>query len=294
VGFENLVTRATRSASARQPGLFKQFAGLANEVGPHRSVQTRDRYTSRRLEGDDGADRGLDEGVGERVCKLVYGLPASAVGREDAANTGGYEGVDGRLDDGLEDAAGKVEASEEAGDSVLAGEPLRVAEHVYGPGVGAAGENDETLVAHMHDQVLVVQDHRVGLPAVPCAGVVNPEALLEGGSPCHLSGDEDGRVQEQCRSGLLHHLGPLGFKVVAAWRRQAQLGSGRENDLAIAPGFRVDQERQPPAAVPLEERFQPAVMVCMSVRDDESTQLSDRHLEDVEVAGKGGGVRPPS
>ena len=43
----------------------------------------------------------------------------------------------------------------------------------------------------------------------------------------------------------------------------------------------------------LEKRFEPAVMVCMSVRDDERAQVSDGHLKDIQVAGESGRRQAP-
>ena len=66
------------------------------------------------------------------------------------------------------------------------------------------------------------------------------------------------------------------------------------NTILWFSGFGVDNKREPLPTVALEKRFEPAAMVCMSVRDDKRAQVSDRHLQDIQVAGESGRVRPPS
>jgi hypothetical protein len=55
----------------------------------------------------------------------------------------------------------------------------------------------------------------------------------------------------------------------------------------------VDNKGEPPPTVALEKRFEPAVMVCVSVRDDKRAQVSDRHLQDIQVAGESGRCEAP-
>jgi hypothetical protein len=69
--------------------------------------------------------------------------------------------------------------------------------------------------------------------------------------------------------------------------------SGREHDLAFLPGFGVDNKGESLPTVAPEKRFEPAVMACMSVRDDERAQVSDRHLQDIQVAGESGRCQAP-
>src|SRR5579862_4475229 len=104
-------------------------------------------------EGDDGSDCRLYECVGERAGEPVDGLPAGAVSREKTLDVRLGQSLDRWLDDRLEDPAGEVQAANEAGDALLAREPLRVAQDVNCPCVRAAGNDDETLVAHVDDQV---------------------------------------------------------------------------------------------------------------------------------------------
>src|SRR5205823_6915836 len=89
--------------------------------------------------------------------------------------------------------AGEVEAADEAGDALLAGKPLRVTQDVHRSGMRAAGDDDETFVLDVDDQVLVVPDHRIRLPPGLRVRVVDREALLERRQPRHLTRNEDGR-----------------------------------------------------------------------------------------------------
>jgi hypothetical protein len=83
-------------------------------------------------------------------------------------------GGDGGADDRLEDGPGEVEAANEAGDLVAAGEAPGVLEDVDGAGVGAGRHHHQALAGDVDDQVLVVEDQRVELPAV--AGRAAPPA----------------------------------------------------------------------------------------------------------------------
>jgi hypothetical protein len=87
------------------------------------------------------------------------------VAGDDPLDAEGGEGGDGRLDDRLEHGPGQVEAAHEPGDAVAAGQPLGVAEHVDGAGVGAAGHDHQALVGHVDDHVLVVEDQRGRAPS---------------------------------------------------------------------------------------------------------------------------------
>jgi hypothetical protein len=77
------------------------------------------------------------------------------------------EGGDGGLDDRLEHGPGQVEAADESGDPVTAGQAPSVAEDVDGAGVRAGRHHHQALAGDVDDQVLVVQDQRVGLQVGP-------------------------------------------------------------------------------------------------------------------------------
>src|SRR5919108_253813 len=193
------------------------------------------------------------------------GLPARAVCREQAPNLRGRERLGGVVDDRLEQAAGEVQAADEAGDPPFAGEPLGVSQHVHGARVGASGDDHEALALHVHDHVLVVPDHRVRLPAAVRAGVVDREALLERGHALDLAGHQDRVVEQQRFRALLDQLETFPVEVAAAGRRQPQLRSGGEHDLALAPGLWVDDEWEPCGAVSAKKALETAVVVRVSV-----------------------------
>jgi hypothetical protein len=54
----------------------------------------------------------------------------------------------------------------------------------------------------------------------------------------------------------------------------------------------MDDEREPRPTVPLEQRFEPAVVVCVPVRNDQRAQVPDRDLQHVQVAGQRGRRQP--
>src|SRR5579884_3122652 len=104
------------------------------------------------------------------------------------------------------------------------------------------------------------------------------EALLERSLALNLSGDEYGRVENQRVSRLLIELDSLGFEISSARGWKPDLAPGREHDFAFLPGLGVDDKWEPAPAMPSEERFQAAVMICVPVRNHERTQLSGRNL----------------
>jgi hypothetical protein len=87
------------------------------------------------------------------------------------------------------------------------------------------------------------------------------EALLERGQPLDLTGDKNGRVEQQRLSSLLDDLDALGFEVAPVRRRKPQLTPGREDDFPLLPGLGMDDEWEPLPPIPLEQRLEPAVMV---------------------------------
>ena len=48
----------------------------------------------------------------------------------------------------------------------------------------------------------------------------------------------------------------------------------------------MDDKREAPPTIAPEERFKPAVMVCVPVGDDQRAQVSDRNLQDIQIAAK--------
>jgi len=69
------------------------------------------------------------------------------------------------------------------------------------------------------------------------------EASLVLGHPLNLAGHEHRVVEQQRLTPFFHQVESLRLEVRAAWRRQADLGSGRQDHLALAPGLGMDDER---------------------------------------------------
>src|SRR5213076_1836960 len=99
--------------------------------------------------------------------------------------------------------------------------------------MGTAGDDDEALAANVDDDVLVVPDHRIRLPAALSPGVVDREAHFEAGRALDLARDKDGPIDADGGSLLLDDRQTLGLEVGPAWWWETQLGPGREDDLAL-------------------------------------------------------------
>ena len=179
-----------------------------------------------------------------------------------------------------------MQATKKTRDACLPGETLGVTQNVDHAGVRAAGDDHQALATHVDDERLVVPDHRVGLPSGTVARLVDRQAGFELGHSLDLPGDEDGAVEQEALRALLDDLEPLGFEVVPAWRRQADFAARRKDDSAFAPGIGLS-----PAATASGrdggQPFGPTVMIGVTVRDDDGTQVAHGHLEHVEVAGDG-------
>jgi hypothetical protein len=157
---------------------------------------------------------------GEGRGQAVGRLPAGAVAGDEPLDAEVVEGGDGRLDDRLEDGPGQVQAADEAGDLVAAGQAPGVAQDVDRAGMGAGRHHHQALAGDVDDQVLVVQDQRVGLPAVAGPRLVDGEADLELGDPGDLARDQHLVVEQQGRAALLDHLQVLGLQVNPAGLRR--------------------------------------------------------------------------
>src|SRR5947209_8139993 len=147
----------------------------------------------------------------------------------------------------------------------------------------AAGDDDEALAANVDDDVLVVPDHRIRLPAALSTGVVDREAPFEARRPLDLARDEDGPIDEDGWSLLLDDRQALRLEVGPARWWEAQLGHGREDDLALPPGAGLDDQREPATSQPVRDTYELGRVVSMAMRDDECPEVRGADPEDVEV-----------
>jgi hypothetical protein len=85
-----------------------------------------------------------------------------------------------------------------------AGQALGVTADVDDSRVPAAGEHDQPAPGDAGDQRLILQDQRVGLPALAAPGLVDREALLEAGDPVDLPGDQHRPVVPERRLPLFN------------------------------------------------------------------------------------------
>ena len=101
----------------------------------------------------------------------------------------------------------------------------------------------QATLPDVHDHVLVVEDQGVRLPAVLDLGEMDGETSLELGHSLDLAGHEHRVVEKQRLAPFFHQFQSLRLEVRAAWRRQPDLGSGRQDDLALAPRLGMNDER---------------------------------------------------
>src|SRR2546428_6273846 len=147
----------------------------------------------------------------------------------------------------------------------------------------AAGDDHEALAANVDDDVLVVPDHRIRLPAALSTGVVDREAPFEARRPLDLARDEDGPIDADGWSLLLDDRQALRLEVGPARWWETQLGPGREDDLALPPGAGMDDQREPATTQPSRDAFEPTLVVSVAMRDDDRPEVRGADPEDVEV-----------
>jgi hypothetical protein len=137
-----------------------------------------------------------------------------------------------------------VEAADHRVEGVDAGEAAGVAGDVDDAGMAAPGEHHQTGPAEVHDQSLVVEDQRVGLPAVVVVGLVEGHAGLEVRGPRHLAGDQHRAVEQQRRLLVLDDLEPGSGQRPLAQRGQLDGVRPRQVDPPPGPQPGVDDDRE--------------------------------------------------
>src|SRR5947209_3887460 len=180
-----------------------------------------------------------------------------------------------------------MQAAKQTGDAGLAGQTLSVKQHVDRAGVRTAREDHQAAVAHVDNERLVIPDHRIGLPAIAVPRLVDRKATLELGDPLDLSGNQNGAIEQQAVRALLDHLKPLRLKILTARRRQSQLAARGKGNSSLAPSIGVNHQRQPRTPPTADQPLETAVMIGVTVRDDDRTQVTHGDLKHVEVAGHG-------
>src|SRR5215469_9102641 len=165
-----------------------------------------------------------------------------------------------------------------------AGQPLCVADDVDSASVPAAGHDDQALVAHVHDEGLVVEDQRVRFPL--CAGpvlVCRGHAVFEVGCAVDLTGDQDGAVDEQGRLATLDHFEAFaGQRTFAECRPVVEPAAG-QGKAAACPHQRVENHRQGPVTAPPGESGQAAGVVEVAVAEHYGVHAEQVEAEPVGV-----------
>ena len=90
-----------------------------------------------------------------------------------------------------------MEAADDRGDGLDAGEPSRIADDIDNPGVPAPGQHDQTMTGDVDDEGLIIEDQRVGRPGPVSQRLVERHAMLEVAGAIHLAGDQYRIVKQQ-------------------------------------------------------------------------------------------------
>jgi hypothetical protein len=199
----------------------------------------------------------------------VLGAPSGAVTRHDQARRHPSEHVDGRLDDRLERRPAEVQTTNQRVQLGNPGEPHRMPNDVDRARVRAAGQNDQTLAAHVDDQGLVVHDQRIVLPRPAGPSLMGcGHAAFVLSRAVDLAGDQHASVDEQRRLAAFDHL--QAFRVEGAPAQRGQLERLRSGDGEAPPGpdERVGDHRQRSPAALARQAGQPAGVIEMPVAED--------------------------
>ena len=139
--------------------------------------------------------------------------------------------------------------------------------------VPAAGDDHQALARHVHDQRLLVQDHRVGLPAAVQPGLLRREAGLVAGDPRHLAGDQDRALEQEARLFLLDHVEARLRQPAPAGRRHLARFPAGQHDPPPPPEVRVDEHRHVHRPEHPGQPVEPGGVVEMTVAADDDLDV---------------------
>ena len=178
----------------------------------------------------------------------------------------------------------EMEAADDGVQLLHAGEPLGVAADVDDARVPAAGEHDQPAPGDVSDQRLVVQDQRVGLPALAAPGLVDSESLLESGNAVDLASDQHRPVVQERRLPLLDDAEAGVFQRAAAGGGQLERLAAWDGQAPPSPELGVDQHRQVPGRA-ADEAGQPGGVVEVAVAADDRLDVCRILAQAAQVAG---------
>src|SRR6185312_15186676 len=209
--------------------------------------------------------------------------PSGAMSGHDDVRRQPTEAVERGVDDRLEQRAVEVEAADDRTDLVHAGQSLGVAADVDDARVPAAGQHDQSATGNVRDQRLVVEDERVGLPAVAAPSLVDREATFEVGGAVNLTGDQHRAVEQERRLPLLDDVEPgVLQRAAAGGRKQNRLATGN-GQTALRPELGMDDHRHVAAAEPVHQTRQSGRVVEVAVTADNYLDVVDVPAEAPQV-----------
>ena len=90
-----------------------------------------------------------------------------------------------------------MEAADDRGHGLDAGESSRVADDVDDPGVTAPGQHDQAVAGDVDNEGLVIEDQRVWCPGPVGQCLVKRHAMFEVAGAVDLAGDQHRIIEQQ-------------------------------------------------------------------------------------------------
>src|ERR1700752_4052283 len=135
-------------------------------------------------------------------------FPPAAAGRgDDPANADPRDRLDRAGNDRLEQPSRQMKAADEARDLLHTGDALGVLQDVDGARVRAAGDDHQPPIPNVDDDILVIPDPWIGLPAAVRATRLLPgKSLLEVGDSLDLARDQEHVIDQHAGTARVRNL----------------------------------------------------------------------------------------
>nr|CAJ31223.1 hypothetical protein ws7f8_37 [uncultured sulfate-reducing bacterium] len=229
-----------------------------------------------------GAHAARDERIGEGGCQRVDGAPPGAVGGGDHLRVELAQRLHGGWDPGLEDRRRQVEAAHHRVHLVDPGELAGVAHGIDQSGVSAAGDDDETPVAEVGHQRLIVVYQRVRLPFPIAEGLLDGQPLLEFGGALDLPGHDQVTVQQGRWLPFLGYPEAGSADILQAGRGQLERLSPGDGDPPPQPHVGMSEQRREGLEIP-REPIETDRVVEVAMAEDHGLDCARVHTQRAEI-----------
>ena len=150
-----------------------------------------------------------------------------------------------------------MKPTDDRADLVRAGEPARVSHRIDDAGVTASAQHHQPPIAEAEHQRLVVEDQRIGLPAILRERLMPGKPSLERRLAVNLTGAEHRSVEQKRRLALLHDREPISSSAPRLETGNSAVSLGKlirrrpQNSGWIMTGSRIDPRTRTSPSIPV-------------------------------------------